>query len=76
MPNNNLSWPLQSEALSQNEVYDEIKKVEFLKAEYIISYDDNAEYKRGFNRDKISMLGKFNFFNFIFYFNYERERAK
>ena len=76
MPNNNPSWPLQSEALSQNEVYDEIKKVEFLKAEYIISYDDNADNERGFARDKISMLGKSNFFNFIFYFNCERERAK
>lgn len=58
MPNNNPSWPLQSEALSQNEVYDEIKKVEFLKAKYIISYDDNADNERGFARDKVFVLGE------------------
>ena len=58
MPNNNPSWPLQSEVLSQNEVCDEIKKVEFLKAEYIISYDDNADNERGFARDKVFVLGE------------------
>ncbi len=58
MPNNNPSWPLQSEALSQNKVCDKIKKVEFLKAKYIISYDDNADNERGFARDKVPMLGK------------------
>ena len=58
MPNNNPSWPLQSEALSQNEVCDEIKKVEFLKAEYIISYDDNADNERGLARDKVFVLGE------------------
>ena len=28
--------------------------------EYIISYDDNADNERGFARDKVSMLGKYN----------------
>tara|TARA_Y100001973_G_scaffold87261_1_gene131047 strand:+ start:1355 stop:1540 length:186 start_codon:yes stop_codon:yes gene_type:complete len=61
MPNNNLSWPLQSEALSQNEVYDEIKKVEFLKSKYIISYDDNADNERGSDGDKVFVLGQSDF---------------
>tara|TARA_R100001082_G_C4292060_1_gene128621 strand:+ start:146 stop:331 length:186 start_codon:yes stop_codon:yes gene_type:complete len=58
MPNNNPSWPLQSEALSQNETLDKVKKIEFSELKYIINNDDNTDNKRGLARDKVFVLGK------------------